>query len=124
MLAPRVGFEPTASRLTAERDKNLSAASGVAYIRLGAILTFLAAPNLAPKSIRNQHTTADALCPTTPFLDNHCLSVDSGHDKLCWRVGQYSPGGWPWQPVNDRPARILSTAARPLACRMMVLAEV
>jgi hypothetical protein len=29
----------------------------------------LAAPNLAPKSIRNQHTTADALCPTTPFLE-------------------------------------------------------
>ena len=37
-------------RLTAERGKNLSAASGVAYIRLGAILTFLAAPNPAPKS--------------------------------------------------------------------------
>ena len=53
--------------LRAEAVKNLSAASGVAYIRLGAILTFLAAPNLAPKSIRNQHTTADALCPTTPF---------------------------------------------------------
>src|SRR5208283_3119434 len=60
--------EPDATlRLTAERDKNLSAASGVAYIRLGAILTFLAAPNLAPKSIRNQHTTVDALCPPTPF---------------------------------------------------------
>src|SRR5208283_5534882 len=42
--------EPDATlRLTAERDKNLSAASGVAYIRLGAILTFLAAPNLAPR---------------------------------------------------------------------------
>jgi hypothetical protein len=36
-------------RLTAEVVKNLSAASGVAYIRLGAILTFLAAPNPAPK---------------------------------------------------------------------------
>ena len=55
--------EPDATlRLTADRDKNLSAASGVAYIRLGAILTYLAAPNLAPKSIRNQDTTADALC--------------------------------------------------------------
>jgi len=50
--------------------KNLSAASGVAYIRFGAILTFLAAPNLAPKGIRNQDTTADALCPTTPFRDS------------------------------------------------------
>ncbi len=66
-VAPRARFELATLRLTAERDKNLSAASGVAYIRLGAILTFLAAPNLAPKSIRNQHTTADALCPTTPF---------------------------------------------------------
>jgi hypothetical protein len=36
-------------RLTAEVVKNLSAASGVAYIRLGAILTILAAPNPAPK---------------------------------------------------------------------------
>ena len=38
-------------RLTAERGKNLSAASGVAYIRLGAILTFLAAPNAAPNPL-------------------------------------------------------------------------
>ena len=48
-LAPRVGFEPTASRLTAEQVKNLSAVSGVAYRKLGAILTSLAAPNPAPK---------------------------------------------------------------------------
>src|SRR6267378_3682627 len=68
-MAPRARFELATLRLTAERDKNLSAASGVAYIRLGAILPLLAAPNLAPKSIRNQHTTADALCPTTPFLE-------------------------------------------------------
>jgi len=68
-MAPRARFELATLRLTAERDKNLSAASGVAYIRLGAILPLLAAPNLAPKSIRNQHTTADALGPTTPFLE-------------------------------------------------------
>ena len=67
-MAPRARFELATLRLTAERDKNPSAASGFAYIRLGAILTFLAAPNLAPKSICNQDTTADALCPTTPFL--------------------------------------------------------
>jgi hypothetical protein len=40
--------EPTL-RLTADSVKNLSAASGVAYIRLGAILALLAAPNPAPK---------------------------------------------------------------------------
>jgi len=51
-LAPRARFELATLRLTAERDKNLGAASGVAYIRLGTILTFLAARNLAPKSIR------------------------------------------------------------------------
>ncbi len=48
-MAPRARFELATLRLTAERDKNLSAASGVAYIRLGANLTLLAAPNLAPK---------------------------------------------------------------------------
>jgi hypothetical protein len=37
--------------LTAEEGNNLSAASGVAYIRLGAILTFLPAPNPAPKPV-------------------------------------------------------------------------
>jgi hypothetical protein len=56
-LAPRVGFEPTACRLTAEEVKNLSAASGVAYIRLGAILTFLTAPNSAPKVFYWQRTS-------------------------------------------------------------------
>ncbi len=47
-LAPRVGFEPTASRLTAERMKNLSALSGVAYEKLGAIFLHLVAPTPAP----------------------------------------------------------------------------
>lgn len=36
-------------RLTAEVVKNLSAASGVAYMKSEAILTLLAAPNPAPK---------------------------------------------------------------------------
>ena len=81
-MAPRARFELATLRLTAERDKNLSAASGVAYIRLGAILPLLAAPNLAPKSIRNQHTTADALCPTTPFLDNFRVADHSGVDAI------------------------------------------
>ena len=36
-LAPRVGFEPTACRLTAEMTENLTVLSGVAYEKLGAI---------------------------------------------------------------------------------------
>jgi hypothetical protein len=47
-LAPRAGFEPAACRLTAERIKNLSALSGVAYKKLGAIFPALVAPNPAP----------------------------------------------------------------------------
>ncbi len=47
-LAPRVGFEPTASRLTAEMIENLSALSGVAYEKLGAIFPSLVAPTPAP----------------------------------------------------------------------------
>jgi len=89
-LAPRARFELATLRLTAERDKNLSAASGVAYIRRGAILTFLAAPNPAPKSIRNQHTTADARCPTTPFLDNFRVadhSLRTPHDVSAISIG-------------------------------------
>ena len=50
-MAPRARFELATLRLTAEAVKNLSAASGVAYIRRGAILTFLAAPNLAPNQL-------------------------------------------------------------------------
>jgi hypothetical protein len=46
-----VAFKSAMIRLTAEAVKNLSAASGVAYIRRGAILTFLAAPNAAPKKV-------------------------------------------------------------------------
>ncbi len=49
-LAPRVGFEPTASRLTAERIENLSALFGVAYEKSGAIFPSLAAPTPAPTS--------------------------------------------------------------------------
>ena len=39
----------TILRLTAERIKNLSALSGVAYKNFGAIFPFLVAPNPAPK---------------------------------------------------------------------------
>jgi len=48
-MAPRARFELATLRLTAEVIQNLSAASGVAYMRLGAILASLAAPSPAPK---------------------------------------------------------------------------
>jgi hypothetical protein len=47
-MAPRARFELATLRLTAERIKNLSALSGVAYEKLGAIFPFLVAPNPAP----------------------------------------------------------------------------
>jgi hypothetical protein len=47
-VAPRARFELATLRLTAEVDKNLSAASGVAYKKSGVIFPSLAAPNLAP----------------------------------------------------------------------------
>jgi len=45
---------PTTLRLTADEVKNLSAASGVAYRKFGAILTSLVAPNPAPKTDDHQ----------------------------------------------------------------------
>jgi len=50
-LAPRARFELATLRLTAEVAKNLSALSGVAYKKIGAILISLAAPNPAPKEV-------------------------------------------------------------------------
>ena len=49
-MAPRARFELATLRLTAERIKNLSAVSGVAYKEPGTILPSLVAPNPAPKS--------------------------------------------------------------------------
>src|SRR5579864_2376747 len=48
ILAPRARFELATLRLTAESIKNLSALSGVAYEKLGAIFPFLVAPTPAP----------------------------------------------------------------------------
>ncbi len=48
-MAPRARFELATLRLTAEADKSLSALSGVAYRKSGAIFPSLAAPNVAPK---------------------------------------------------------------------------
>jgi hypothetical protein len=50
-MAPRARFELATLRLTAEVAKNLSAASGVAYKKSGAIPASQAAPNHAPKSL-------------------------------------------------------------------------
>src|SRR5712664_4810559 len=47
-LAPRGGFEPPTFQLTAEMIENLSALSGVAYEKLGAIFPHLVAPTSAP----------------------------------------------------------------------------
>ena len=47
-LAPRARFELATLRSTAEVSKNLSAVSGVAYRKSGAILAYLIAPNPAP----------------------------------------------------------------------------
>ena len=49
-MAPRARIELATLRLTAEEVQNLSALSGVAYRKLGAILCSLVAPNPAPKS--------------------------------------------------------------------------
>ena len=48
-LAPRARFKLATLRLTAETVKNLSALSGVAYKKSGAIFLILVAPNPAPK---------------------------------------------------------------------------
>ena len=55
-----MAFKSGTIRFTADPIKNLSAASGVAYARLGAILTF----QPAPKSILDLHRTVDVLRPT------------------------------------------------------------
>lgn len=45
-------------RLTAEEVKNLSALSGVAYQKFGAILPSLVAPNPAPKPVTGEKTAS------------------------------------------------------------------
>jgi hypothetical protein len=50
-LAPRARFELATLRLTAEMIENLSALSGVAHEKLGAIFLSLVAPTPAPTAI-------------------------------------------------------------------------
>ena len=47
-MAPRSRFELATLRLTAEMIENLSALSGVAYEKLGAIFSSVVAPTPAP----------------------------------------------------------------------------
>ena len=81
-LAPRARFELATLRLTAERGKNLSALSGVAYKELGGILSSLAAPNVAPK-----------ICATIGgvFNDRFVHTLDSlVNDTRLWWEGDLS----------------------------------
>ena len=56
MLAPPARFGSTTLRLTAEMLKNLSALSGVAYEKLGAIFPSLVAPTPAPTPAADEKT--------------------------------------------------------------------
>jgi len=53
-MAPRARFELATLRLTAERSRNLSALSGVAYEQLGAIFPSLVAPTPAPTAVTSE----------------------------------------------------------------------
>jgi hypothetical protein len=70
-MAPRARFELATLRLTAERTKNLSALSGVACKKPGAIFLTLPAPNSAPKQFemtRMHHVHLRALPETQVVL--------------------------------------------------------
>jgi hypothetical protein len=71
-LAPRARFELATLRLTAEVVQNLSAASGVAYIKLGAILLSLVAPNPAPNVCYWQRTSG----PVRHFIEEETTLRD------------------------------------------------
>jgi hypothetical protein len=65
----RRGLKPATIRLTAEAVRNLSAGSGVAHIRFGAILSFLPAPNSAPKLVPGEQmvSAANSGVPSPPI---------------------------------------------------------
>jgi hypothetical protein len=93
-MAPRARFELATLRLTAEEIKNLSAASGVAYTKFGAILTSLAAPNPAPKKHSQQYkadAAPDFTCPITR---------KTGKQSLCFQKRSHSSVASPSSPAN------------------------
>jgi hypothetical protein len=57
MALPWAGFGLAALRLTAEIIENLSALSGVAYEKFGAILPHLLAPTPAPTPAKDEFLT-------------------------------------------------------------------
>ena len=59
-MAPRARFELATLRLTAEEIKNLSALSGVAYKKLGAIFPSLVAPTPAPTPAATERAHVEA----------------------------------------------------------------
>jgi len=68
-LAPRARFELATLRLTAKMIENLTALSGVAYEKLGAIFPFLAAPTPTPTRdvrIPVRHAACPSLKPWGP----------------------------------------------------------
>src|SRR5260370_37002439 len=81
VMAPRARFELATLRLTAERIKNLSALSGVAYEKLGAIFPSLVAPTPAPTvrlNIRSIRLRLGTECLTASIrLLTFTSSVDS-----------------------------------------------
>ena len=76
-----VAPKPATVRLTAEDVKNLSAASGVAYMRLGAIFTSLAAPN--PASTRYSQSACDQLSSEMFRQWNNPVAI-------CWSMNAFS----------------------------------
>src|SRR6266446_2378503 len=67
-MAPRARFELATLRLTAEMIENLSALSGVAYEKLGAIFPHLVAPTSAPTVGYESTCFASAFAPSKPSL--------------------------------------------------------
>src|SRR6266404_1609745 len=88
-LAPRGGFEPPTFRLTAERMKNLSALSGVAYEKLGAIFPALVVPKPAPTSMTSERIAIGARSgPLTWPIHGHFPERDSEEPRLSeWAAG-------------------------------------
>ena len=88
-MAPRARFELATLRLTADGSENLSAVSGVAYERLGAILTLLAAPNVAPKIRATIAEVVDnpVLVAALQVMNDrfvHTLDSLLNDTRLCW----------------------------------------
>lgn len=105
-VAPRVGFEPTASRLTAVALKNLSAASGVAYRNFGVILTPLVAPNPAPKPGMPQPLGKQSTCFASPRRRRAAANIK----RLPKRNASAVAKGGAYSVLAGRPSKQAVTA--------------